>query len=456
MNYWNYLTTCDGFGAIHLAAQRRGWACVGVSEIAAFPKAVVKHRWALRNLGDMTNFREWSEPLLADVNLLVSGTPCQAFSVAGKREGLADERGILTLTFVALFHHINTIRRKYGRPPAIVLWENVDGALNMNDNAFGCLIGGLLGCDEAPRTKSGKWHKAGFMSSESARVCWRVLNSEHFGIAQRRKRIFALGVPCELIERFGERACPSRILSLRCSGQMKPLPLIVASGITEAQSVKKPSEAVSGSSDLPWLKGVPRCCSLPRRVSLTNVLEAGPVSEKYYITGDEALNNLRRAKAKNQQLPPFYEAVLMKVASGARDIAGDLATWAAEEAGNCADLAERDSGDPIVVPIATNEVANTLTACLWNGFRSNGLPKHGLVIEGDRLRILTPREWERLMGFPDDFTLIPNRKNELAKDSPRFAGLGNSIVVPILSWIAQQIEQGFATDVWPGGMNSSI
>lgn len=452
----NYLEICSGLGALTLAVQRRGWACVGVSEIAPFPKAVVKHRWGIRDLGNMTNFPAWPEPLLADIDLVAGGTPCQAFSLAGKREGLADERGILTLEFVALFRHINTIRRKYGRPPAVLLWENVDGALTMDDNAFGSFLGALLGCDEVPQTESGKWHKAGFMSSESARVCWRVLNAEHFAVAQRRKRVFAVVVPRELIERFGERACPSRILSIRRSGEMKPLPLKVASGITEAQSVKEPSEAVSGSSDLPWLKGVPRCCSLPRRVSLTNVLEATPVSEKYYITGERALKNLERAKAKKQRLPPLYAAVLMKVASGSRGIADDLATWAAKQAGNCANLAERDSGDPIVVPIATSEVANTLTVCLWNGFRSNGLPKHGLVIEGDRLRILTPREWERLMGFPDDFTLVPNRKKKLATDSPRFAGLGNSIVVPILSWIAQQIEQGFATDVRPGSTNSSM
>lgn len=442
----NYLEICCGLGALTLALQRRGWACVGVSEIAPFPKAVVKHRWALRDLGDMTRFREWPEPLLADTDLVMAGTPCQAFSVAGKREGLADERGMLTLEFVALYHHINTIRRKYGRPPAILLWENVDAALNMDDNAFGCLLGALLGCDEFPQTKSGKWHKAGFISSESARLCWRVLDAQHFAVAQRRKRVFAVVVPREFIERFGEGACPSRILAIRSSGELKPLKLKVASGITAAQSVKKPSEWVSGSLDLPWLKGVPGACSLPCRVNLSEVLEAGPVDEKYYITSEEALKNLDRAKAKRQKLSPLYEAVLMKVASGSRGIAGDLATWTAKEAGNCTDLPDRHSGDPIVVPIATSEVANTLTVCLWNGFRSNGLPKHGLVIEGDRLRILTPREWERLMGFPDNFTLIPNRKNELAKDSPRFEGLGNSIVVPILSWIAQQIEQGFTPD----------
>jgi DNA (cytosine-5)-methyltransferase 1 len=442
----NYLSVCDGIGAVHLALQRRGWACVGVSEILRFPKAVVKHRWALRDLGDMKRFREWPEKLLAEVTLLVSGTPCQAFSVSGKRLGLADDRGLLTLEFINLYHHINAIRRKYGRPPALVLWENVDGALNMDDNAFGCLLGALLGCDEAPRTESGEWHNAGFIRSESARVCWRVLDAIHFAVPQRRKRIFLLGVPCELIERFGDAACPSEILSIRTSGEMKPLALKVASGVTEADSVEKASESVSGSLDLPWLKGVPSCISLPQGSSLTNVLEAGPVNEKYYITSEMALTLLELAKAKNQQLPQVYKALLMKLAFASRGVAGDLDTSAAKEAGNRVDLAGRESGDPIVVPTALREYANTLTACRWNGFRSNGMPKHGLVIEGDRLRLLICREWERCMGFPDDFTLIPDLKNELAKDSSRFTGLGNSIVVPILSWIEQRIAQAFPVD----------
>ena len=430
-----YFSGCDGISGVHLAWPRLGWSCVGVSEIAPFPKAVVKHRWALRELGDLKRFLEWPERLLADVDLLVGGTPCQAFSVAGNRLGLADARGGLTLAFVSLYRHINRIRRKYGRPPAILLWENVDGALTMDDDAFGCFLGALLGCDEAPRTESGKWHKAGFISSESARVCWRVLNSEHFAVAQRRKRVFLLAVPTELIGRFGDRACPSQILSLRSSGELKPLTLDAASGIMEASSVANASESVYGSSDLPWLKGVPTCFSLPRSVSLSNVLETGPVDDRYYIIAEKAVKALQFAKAKGKQLPPLYEAVLMKVASGSRGIAGDVG---------------RDSGDPVVVLVATSEVANTLTVCRWDGFRSNGMPKHGLVIEGDRLRILTPREWERLMGFPDDFTLVPNHKNQLAEDSPRFTGLGNSIVVPILSWIGQRIAQGFAVDPLPG------
>ena len=469
-----YLSVCDGIGAAHLAWQPLGWSCVGVSEIAAFPKAVVRHRYGFRHLGDMTRFRVWPERLLADVDLLAGGTPCPSFSKAGKRRGLDDERGILALEFAALYLHINRIRREYGRPPAVLLWENVDGALTMNDNSFGHFVGRLLECDEVPRTKSGKWHKAGLIVSQSARVGWRVFDAQHFAVAQRRNRVFVLGVPRELIEHFGERACPSRILSLHSAGEMKPLK-VTGRGITEASSIEKPSESVDGSVSLPWLKGVPGSFSLPQGVSLSKVLETGPVDPKYYVSkAAKALTMLQRAEKRGKRLPPLYEEVLMKLAQGTQGVADDLAVQAAMEYENRVALAidgfnqsiskelhhalrvGRDSNDAVVVLTATSEVAGTLTACHGNGFRSNGIPSQGAAIEGDQLRILTPREWERLMGVPDDFTLVPYRKKKPAKDSPRYTGLGNSIVVPILNWLGHRIDQGFATDVRPRSTNSFI
>jgi DNA (cytosine-5)-methyltransferase 1 len=465
-----YLSVCDGIGAIHAAWQSLGWSCVGVSEIAPFPKAVVKHRWGIRSLGDMKRFHEWPEKLLADVDVLVGGTPCQAFSVAGNRLGLADERGTLTLAFVNLYRHINRIRREYGRQPAILLWENVDGALSMEDNSFGCLVGSLLGCDEVPRTKGkgGEWPKAGLLCSETARVSWRVLDSANFAVAQRRKRVFTLGVPTELIERIGDRACPSQILSLRSLGELKSLQLKVRGGITQSSSVAKPRQSVDGFLDMPWLKGVPGSFSLPQGVSLSSVLETGPVDPKHYLTYMKGWKILRRAEVRGKQLPPLYERMLTDIAYGTRGIVGELAACEAMKDGDRVawsidgfnqSISEevhhtlrvgRDSGDAVVVLTATSEVAGTLTATRGNGFRSNGLPTHGVAIEEDRGRTLTPCEWERLMGLPDGYTLVPYRKNELAKDSPRFTGLGNSIVVPILNWIGQRIDQLYSVDGLPG------
>ena len=211
-----YLSVCSGIEAATVAWHGLGWEPVAFAEIEAFPAAVLaQHYPTVPNLGDLTKYREWPEELLVGVELLVGGTPCQAFSVAGQRRSLDDERGNLSLVYVNLYHHINEVRKRHGRPPAIALWENVPGVLSTKDNAFGCFIGGLLGCDEAPATESGKWDKAGFLSSETVRVGYRVLDAQYFGVAQRRRRVFLAAVPCELVERFGERACPSEILSLR-------------------------------------------------------------------------------------------------------------------------------------------------------------------------------------------------------------------------------------------------
>lgn len=104
----------------------------------------------------------------------------------------------------------------------------------------------------------------------------------------------------------------------------------------------------------------------------------------------------------------------------------------------------RDSGDAVVV--ASTEVSGTLTACRGNGFRSDGTPTQGIVIEDKRrLRHLIPREWERLQGIPDDYTAITYRKKP-ACDAPRYRALGNSIAVPILNWIGRRIAKAFAVD----------
>lgn len=211
-----YISICSGIEAASTAWHGLGWTPLAFSEIEPFPSAVLAHRYPnVPNLGDMSKFREWPEELLAECELLVGGTPCQAFSVAGLRKSLDDERGNLSLIYVQMFHHINAIRRKHGRSPAVALWENVPGVLSTKDNAFGCFISGLLGVDDTLETQDGKWPKAGFLGSETVRVGYRVLDAQYFAVAQRRRRVFLVAVPCELVASLGERACPSEILSLR-------------------------------------------------------------------------------------------------------------------------------------------------------------------------------------------------------------------------------------------------
>jgi DNA (cytosine-5)-methyltransferase 1 len=157
-----YASVCDGIGAVHVAWQPLGWHCEWTAEIDAFPAAVVEQRWGFPNRGDMTRFKEWDD---APIELLVGGTPCQSFSVAGLRKGLHDPRGGLMLTFLE-------IAQRYR--PRWVVWENVPGVLSSNGGRdFGSFLGALgeLGYGWA----------------------YRVLDAQWFGVAQRRRRVFVVG-----------------------------------------------------------------------------------------------------------------------------------------------------------------------------------------------------------------------------------------------------------------------
>lgn len=137
---FRYGSVCSGIEAVSVAWQGMGFEPAWFSEIEPFPCAVLAHHYpSVPNYGDMTTLPE--RILSGEIeapDILVGGTPCQAFSVSGLRNSLNDERGNLTLVFVRILNAINTIRRRYGLPDAVVLWENVPGVLSTRDNAFGC------------------------------------------------------------------------------------------------------------------------------------------------------------------------------------------------------------------------------------------------------------------------------------------------------------------------------
>ena len=190
----NYGSVCSGIEAASKAWEPLGWKPAWFSEIEPFPSAVLAHHWPeVTNLGDMTKIADAvraGEVEATDV--LVGGTPCQAFSIAGLREGLSDDRGQLTLSYVELANAIDAKRRERGEPEAIIVWENVPGVLSSKDNAFGCFLAGLAGesCELQPA--GGKWTHAGCVSGPERIIAWRVLDAQFFGVAQRRRRVFVV------------------------------------------------------------------------------------------------------------------------------------------------------------------------------------------------------------------------------------------------------------------------
>ena len=187
-----YLSVCSGIEAASAAWHDLGWTPLAFSEIEPFPRAVLAHHFPGVPLhGDFTVLR--NQPWIVDADLLVGGTPCQAFSVAVLRGSLADARGNLTLEFVRLANAIDDLRRAAGRAPAWVAWENVPGVLSVADNALGAFLGGLVGSDAAIEPPRGRgWTDAGVVHGPRRCAAWRVLDAQHFGVAQRRRRVFVL------------------------------------------------------------------------------------------------------------------------------------------------------------------------------------------------------------------------------------------------------------------------
>ena len=191
-----YLSVCSGIEAATVAWHKLGWTPLAFSELAKFPRRVLAHHYPDVPLhGDFTLLRD--QPWIAGADVLVGGTPCQSFSVAGLRGGLSDQRGNLTLEFVRLANAIDDLRP--AASPATILWENVPGVLSSRDNALGALLAGLAGCD-APIVNAGPWPGAGVVAGPRRIVAWRVLDAQFFGVAQRRRRIFVLAcgraAPC--------------------------------------------------------------------------------------------------------------------------------------------------------------------------------------------------------------------------------------------------------------------
>jgi DNA (cytosine-5)-methyltransferase 1 len=189
-----YGSVCSGIEAASIAWGPLRWSPAWFSEIDAFPSAVLAHHWPeVPNLGDMLAL-----PARVDAgeveapDVLVGGTPCQAFSVAGNRESLSDARGNLTLTYVELADAIDRQRIARGEQPAIIVWENVPGVLSTKDNAFGCFLAGLAG-EDVPLLPPGKrWTNAGLVLGPKRAVAWRILDAQYFGVAQRRRRVFVV------------------------------------------------------------------------------------------------------------------------------------------------------------------------------------------------------------------------------------------------------------------------
>ena len=417
-----FLSVCSGIEAASVAWNPLGWEAVAFSEIEPFPCAVLAHHYpSVPNWGDMTKFQEWPD---ADVDLLCGGTPCQSFSVAGLRKGLADPRGNLMLTFGA-------IAAKYR--PRWLVWENVPGVLSSNGGRdFGAFLGmlGQLGYGFA----------------------YRVLDAQYFGVPQRRRRVFVVGCLGDWRRAAAvlfERASLSGHPPPRREAWKNAAPTLAArtrggGGLgtdVELDGALIPLNSLDGASHtLAAARGGSKALDATMETyiastgDVSHCLNAGGMGRIDYETETMVAHALRAEGFDASEDGTGRGTPLVPICFDETQITSAENRCNPQPGDPCHPLA-RGARPPTLAFNARQDpdVFDGHTGPLDTDGSTQG------ILSSWRVRRLTPRESERLQGFPDDYTAIPYR-GKPAADGPRYKALGNSFAVNVVRWIGIRIQ----------------
>ena len=415
-----YGSVCSGIEAVSVAwrgLMRPLW----FSEIEPFPCAVLAHHYPdIPNLGDMTALpqkiinREIPAP-----DVLVGGTPCQAFSIAGLRNSLDDERGNLTLTLIHILEAIDYVRCQDGKQPCVLLWENVPGVLSTKDNAFGHFLAGLAQEREPLQPTGGKWSNAGYVHSART-IAWRILDAQYFGLAQRRKRVFVVA--------SARQRSVAQILIER-----KSLCGDIETSETARESITTYTEGSFGTYRQSAVGGVVTASG--------GALGGGSETLVVHGTQDPIISSTT--------------AHCLGRNGGQENILFDIA-----HRSDVVRIQDDDTTPTLTARMGTggNNIpcialaGNTIGRQPHNGGNGNGFDDSGVsytltttdihgVFNGLTVRKLTPSECEKLQGFPPGYTQIPYRNKPASDcpDSPRYKATGNSMATPVIKWIGERM-----------------
>ena len=429
-------SVCSGIGAPEVAWRDLGWQFLWQSEIDVAASAVLRYHFpSVPNLGDMTAIasRVRAGEIKAP-DVLVGGTPCQSFSVAGLRRGMTDARGNLALSFVDLANAIDAVRRDAGRAPCWILWENVPGVLSDKDNAFGAILGGLVGSARAvPAGPDARWDCAGVVDGPDRCAAWRVLDAQHFGVAQRRRRVFVLA-------RGGA-------VRWSCADALQPLIEGVrwhaAPRREKGQRLAHTVTAGAGSGS-----GSPRLDPSSEDLIIQEV--ANPLGAKKDVGWRSDLDNdtyVLRGIADYAHGSPSLRAKAGDAGGGSEALICSSTVFAIQERAVCEnpDAGPGGSGWSDSGLAYTLEARHHVQAAAFDTTQITSRAQAVAFPSNYVVRRLMPVECERLQGFPDGHTAVPAPdRNADQADGPRYKQLGNSMAVPVLRAIGQSIK---ATDL---------
>jgi len=452
-----YLSLCSGIEAASVAFSRLGWEPVALAEIAPFPSAVLAHHYpSIPNLGDLREITNETIASLGPFDLVIAGTPCQDLSISGKRAGLSGSRSNLFFEFLRIFDAARTFCGARW-----LVWENVFGCQFTNQGRdFARVVGALAGC-EIPVPEGG-WATEGLAVGANGLLEWGVLDAQWFGVAQRRRRMF-----CVLDTGDWSNRAPILLEPDSMRGDHPPSRKAwqeIARGTAgQPEGGCGKSEALAfggkGNGQIDVAMTLNACASASGRHDFE--------SETFIL---ETL--------------VFDQAQITSAANRTR----------VDPGGVCSTLA-KTSAQSVVCLHGTQDPDLSVDVAIPIG-RNSGQENVAFIPQADQrttrnratrsIRRFTPREYERLQGFPDDFTWIPWRKyrsalkagvpshllksglassyeglladrgkrlrepaGELCPPGPRYAALGNSMAVPVIFYIGQRIAVAHRNSMTP-------
>ena len=431
----------------------------------------------MKHLGDITKIHgDKIEP----VDCITFGSPCQDLSIAGRRAGLAGERSGLFMEAVRIIKEMRSSTN--GLHPTFAIWENVPGAFSSNGGEdFRAVLEELARVEQPdvsiprPSNRGGRWSKAGAIAGNGWSLAWRQLDSQYFGVAQRRKRIALI------IDLGGQRA--GEVLFERTSLSRHPDPCIPTwqevTGAAGSRIAGNDRVVAEGGRNAAYTLKIRSGCAGGGKGPLVQTEKTGTLSTLQDQTLFQPVVYDARGNGDGKIAPTItgdhenritdYTAIAIE-----RQTFSEQSFSSYKESGKCSTLkakagnigngseclvAEKTS---VAVDVYNGAVTEDKTATLT--CKNDGSSSGPLVAEKTIrwiVRRLTPVECERLQGYSDGWTDIgewtdtKGKKHKYA-DSPRYKALGNSIALPQWFWIAQKMKPYMVKNATLGSLFDGI